>query len=169
MISFKKPTKLCMLYIVLIIFVACLSIMIWSLCATSSPKSSFVPPPFEDHAISGEPTVPSELSYGTIAGEEIPYSLCVCATLGTEGDQLIVYFTNPSVNAAWLRLRVLDENGDVIAQSGILKPGQYITDLPLERLPSNGEKIQLKVMGYEAETYQSIGSVVLNHVISYQK
>ena len=82
---------------------------------------------------------------------------------------MIVYFTNPSVNAAWLRLRVLDEHGDVIAQSGILKPGQYITDLPLERLPSVGEKIQLKVMGYEAETYQSIGSVVLNHVISYQK
>ena len=65
----------------------------------------------------------------------------------------------------WLKLRVLDEGGGVLGESGLVRPGEYVKDVTLaEKLPA-GTKIKLKIMGYEPETYRSAGSATLNTAV----
>ena len=63
-----------------------------------------------------------------------------------------------------MKLRVLDETGTVLAETGLIRPGEYLQRVEFSQTPSPGEKLQLKIMAYEPETYFSAGSVVLNTV-----
>ena len=59
---------------------------------------------------------------------------------------------------------VRDEDGNILGESGLIRGGEYIKDIRLSRSIKSGEKIKLKVMGYEPDTYYSAGSVVLSTV-----
>lgn len=93
------------------------------------------------------------------------YRFSVCGNVMTEGNEAVVYLTNPAENEVWMKLRVLDENGNVLGETGLIKPGEYVKSVALNTLPDAGTKISLKIMGYEPETYRSAGSVTLNTAI----
>ena len=65
----------------------------------------------------------------------------------------------------WLKVRVLDAEGNLLGESGLLRPGGYVRTVTLERSPAPGTRIKLKVMGYMPETYRSAGTLVLNTAI----
>ena len=127
--------------------------------------AEFTPPPFEPAAVSGVPEVPESLGYISPYQEGMGYRFSVCGNVVMEGNAAAVYLTNPAENKVWLKLRVLDENGNILGETGLIRPGEYVKDVALtENLPT-GTKIKLKIMGYEPETYFSAGSATLNTAI----
>lgn len=127
--------------------------------------AEFAPPPFDPAAVAGVPEVPESLGYISPYQEGMGYRFSVCGNVVLEGSSAVIYLTNPAENEVWLKLRVLDENGNLLGETGLVKPGEYVKDVALtENLPA-GAPIQLKIMGYEPETYLSAGSATLNTAI----
>lgn len=61
----------------------------------------------------------------------------------------------------WLKVRLLTEDGAVLGESGLLRPGQYVRSVTLTTVPEQTVPVLLKIMAYEPDTYYSAGSVVL--------
>lgn len=139
--------------------------MIVALCLPKSTVSEFTPPPFEQNAAIGVPEVPEELGYSSPYKEGMGYRFSVCGNVTTDGGNAVVYLTNPAENEVWLKLRVLDETGETLGETGLLRPGEYVRCVALTRIPAEGAKIKLKIMGYEPDTYTSAGSATLNTVM----
>ena len=127
--------------------------------------AEFIPPPFEKNAVSGVPEVPEELGYSAPSKEGMAYRFSVCGNVTLEGSEAVVYLTNPPGNDVWLKLRVLDESGKALGETGLINPGEYVRCVTLSSVPPVGTKIALKIMGYEPETYRSAGSATLNTAI----
>lgn len=134
--------------------------------ALSIPKEAerreFVPPEFEAAAVTGTPEVPDGLGYSAPYQDGMAYRFAVCGNVLMEGKQALVYFTNPAENDTWTKLRVYDENGNILGETGLLKPGEYVQYVELDKELTPGTPIKLKIMGYEPDTYTSAGAVVLN-------
>lgn len=137
-------------------------IMIVALCLPKNRTAEFTPPPFEQNAVSGVPEVAEELGYSAPYKEGMAYRFSVCGNVKAEGGDAVVYLTNPAENMVWLKLRVLDESGKTLGETGLIRPGEYVRCVSLETVPPAGTKIALKIMGYEPETYLSAGSATLS-------
>ena len=75
------------------------------------------------------------------------------------------YFTNPVENDVWMKLRILDSNEKIIAETGLIRPGEYVQSILFTTIPEDGNSVKLKVMAYEPNTYYSAGCVILNTVV----
>lgn len=125
-------------------------------------QGAFVPPDFEAAAVSGTPEVAEEMGYTELYQDGMAYRVAVCGVPSMDGQNLMVYFTNAAENTCNLKLRVLDEQDETLGETGLLKPGQYVEAVELDQKIEAGTPIKLKVMSYDPETYESVGSVVLN-------
>lgn len=128
-------------------------------------EAEFTPPPFEPAAVQGKPDVPEYLGYTSPYQEGMAYRFSICGKVTTEGTTATVYFTNLTENAVWLKLRVLDENGNTLGETGLIKPGEYVKTVEFTKTLPVGTSIRLKIMGYEPETYYSASSITLNTTI----
>lgn len=129
---------------------------------TEQPK--FIPPDFESESISGFPETDDE-SFTKIYKDGMSFSAHICGNLKLDGEFANVYFANDPENDVWLKLRIFDESGDIIGETGILKPNEYVKSVRLLKIPAKGEKIKLKIMAYEPNTYLSEGAVTLNTTV----
>ena len=153
-------------YILSVLAAAAVISMVVAFFVTGSPKQGeFVPPPFEAAAMQGAPDVPEELQHSSPYREGMAYRFSVCAKVTMDGSKAIVYFTNAAENSVYLKLRVLDEDGNILGETGLLKPGEYVEGVELGETFSAGTTISLKIMSYEPDTYMSEGSVVLKTTI----
>ena len=158
-----EKTNLMPICILAVLTAVVLIVMIAALRKKTEPiKGEFVPPAFEVNAVSGVPEVPAELGYSSPYREGMAYRFSVCGNVRMNGTQATVYMTNAAENEVYLKLRILDEKGNILGESGLLKPGEYVKDVELNQTLSAGTKIGLKIMSYEPETYMSVGSAVLN-------
>lgn len=139
--------------------------MIVALCLPNRRETEFTPPPFAENAESGVPEVPEALGYSSPYKDGMAYRFSVCGNVTIEGRDAVVYLTNPVENTVWLKLRVLDENGKTLGETGLIRPGEYVRCVTLTSVPAASAKIKLKIMGYEPDTYLSAGSATLNTVI----
>lgn len=130
--------------------------------ASVKEKSKFTPPAFDAKAVSGAPKVPEELGYTELYQEGMAYRVSVCGMPSVKGKNLDVYFTNEKSNGCYLKLRILDTEDQILGQTGLLKPGEYVQKVVLDKEIVAGTGIKLKVMSYDPETYESVGAVVLN-------
>ena len=145
------------------VFAVLLIVMITALCI---PKTTeFVPPDFEAAAVQGTPEVEESMGYISPYQEGMGYRFSVCGNVVMEGSNAAVYLTNPEENDVWLKLRVLDENDNILGETGLIRPGEYVKDVALTENLTAGTKIKLKIMSYELETYFSAGSATLNTTI----
>lgn len=138
-----------------------LAVMCVSLYISSDKNAKFTPPEFDLGAIRG---VPDEDVSGWCDAtlEGMTYNVFMCREVCIDAEKAIVYFTNPAENTVWLKIRLIDEHGAVIGESGIIKPGEYVEYVSVAETPQNGSKITVKVMGYEPHTYHSAGAVSFN-------
>ena len=65
-------------------------------------------------------------------------------------------------------LPVFDEQGNMLGETGLIKPNEYVKYVTLSKTPEVGTKIKLKIMGYEPHTYYSAGAASLNTQIGGQ-
>ena len=150
------------LYILSVSAVTAFLVMLIVLSVTKNPpRGEFVPPAFESSAQLGVPEVPEELSYTSPYREGMAYRFSVCANVTMDGRVATVYFTSAEENTVYLKLRVLDTDGEILGETGLLKPGEYVRVVELCEALDAGTQVQLKIMSYEPDTYLSAGSVVL--------
>lgn len=125
--------------------------------------AEFTPPPFDDAAQVGTPTVPEELRWSELDAQAFKAS--VCGVFSPENGIADVWLTSPKSNTVWLKLRVLDTEGNILGETGLIKPGEYVQSVTLTEIPESGAKIVLKLMAYEPDTYYSAGAVSLNTTV----
>lgn len=135
------------------------AIVVMTMALTRSGQQGFTPPPFKPEAQSGQPTVPQDVGYGELDARAFRFS-AAGELLALDGE-VEVWLTNPAENTVWLKVRILDEAGNILGESGLLRPGEYVRAVRLEKIPKQPTPVSLKIMAYEPETYYSAGSAVL--------
>ncbi len=141
----------------------CLGGMLLALRRGDGQENAFVPPPFDDNAQTGTPEVPEGLGWEELDAES--YKFSVCGVFAPEDGKADVWLTDPADSGVWLKLRVLDGNGTVLGQTGLIRPGEYVQSVALDITPDDGDSVILKVMAYEPQTYYSAGVVSLNTTV----
>ncbi len=152
-----------------ILMVLCAVSIVVMVIALLNPKveqAPFTPPPFEENAVMGEPTVPEGLGWSQLYQTGMSFRAWLCGNLTVEGNEGTVYLYNPSENEAWLKMRLYDEAGNLLAESGLLKPGEHLPTLHFDEPPAGGTTVIIKLMAYEPETYHSLGAVSLQTKIA---
>lgn len=127
-----------------------------------SNEQDFVPPPFEENVEYGVPEVEEDLLYSAVIDG---YSVSVCREICVEDNKALVCMTNHAINDVWMRIRLLTEDNVMLAESDIVKPGEFIRYINMTSSLSS-DMVKIKLMYYEPETYYSKGSVILETVIS---
>lgn len=152
-------------WICLVICLAAVIGMTVSLVLTGgrAGQKEFVPPAFDPAAQRGIPSV-TDNSWTQIYTDGMSFSAHVCGKVVIEHDAADLYFTNDGSNSVWLKLRILDGENRILAETGLIKPGEYIKSVAFTTVPQRGTGILLKVMAYEPDTYYSAGAVTLNTV-----
>lgn len=120
----------------------------------------FTKPSFEPLVVVGSPNIPDEsLSYQTLwLSDGFQVSLCTNLFLQRDSNNVDIYFTSGPDNTVLSRIILLDETGAELGSSGLLKPGEYVQSVALERIPPKSSSILAKILSYEPQTYYSMGS-----------
>ena len=139
-------------------------ILALTLGGKKAQQPPFTPPEFDSAAISGTPEV-SDGSWSKIYQDGMSFTVYVCGNVIVQGDSTDVYFTSIAENTVWLKLRITDEAGNILGETGLIKPNEYVRSVKFDTVPATGTKIKLKIMAYEPETYYSAGAVSLNTAI----
>lgn len=142
------------------VLLVAVAVMVAVLCIPRT--AAFVPPAPDEHAVQGVPVVEERFVYRELYREGMAYRLSVCWAPAVDGTELIVYLTNPAANMTLLKLRVLDVDGSVLGETGLIHPGEYVRAVTLSKALAPGADVRLKVMGYEPETYASAGAFSMN-------
>ena len=147
----------------------CITIMIITLSLPKkAPQGNFIPPPFDGSAVKGEPSIPDGLGYAEPYREGMGFCAGLCGNIIIKDNTADIYFTNKAENEVWLMLRITDENGALLAETGIVRPGEFIQSIQFKESPKNGQKVICKIMAYEPETYYSKGYFTLKTTVRYE-
>lgn len=145
------------------IFIAILSIRIGMYCKET--RRDYIPPEFETNVTAIDKTIEMEETY-TILDVAKGYRVGICGQPVWENNRLTVYFANPIENEVWMKLCILDENKTILCETGLIRPGECIKHVGIQNIAENKTLIQMKVMGYEPNTYYSMGEITLDTSIS---
>ena len=142
-------------------------IMIVSLCIPKeAEQQSFVLPQFDDDATQGEPIVPDDSGYSILYRDGMSFKVGICGKINITKNSAEVYLTNIAENDVWLKVRIYNADGEILGESGLIKPGEYLKTVTIENVSSFAESVTVKVMSYEPDTYKSLGAVTFNPKIS---
>ena len=157
----KHPNNLLMVAAVLCTIM--LLVMVISLqYGGKQTQGAFTPPPFAENAVQGTPNVPNSLGWGELDAQVYKVSLC---GVFQPKEVVDIWLTNPASNTVWMKLRVLDMEGNILGETGLIRAGEYLQSICLDSVPPSGTAIQLKIMAYEPNTYHSAGAVSLNTTV----
>lgn len=162
----KKQKKNYILPLAAVLCIVSLVLMVFALTRqdTQTVMGEFTPPPFDSSAVVGSPAVPDNLGWQELDAQA--YKVGICGKVIPDGNTADVWLTNPVSNTVWLKVRVLDEKGNTLGETGLIKPGEYVQSVTLDTVPKTGKPIVLKIMAYQPDTYYSEGAVSLNTTIS---
>ena len=123
-------------------------------------EKSFVPQRFDQTAQKGIPQVPDNLGWSSLEAGDINVS--ICGSITVEDGESDVWLYNNEKNNVWIKLRILDDHSNILGETGLVRPGEYVQSITYEHIPKKESNIVLKIMTYEPETYYSAGSINLN-------
>lgn len=152
---------------ILAVAVSCVGVAIVSIIinfSNNNKQAEFIPPEFDVSASKGMPTVPDGMGYLEVYKEGMSFNSFICGEVNITDGKADIYFTNPEKNTLWMKLRIFDDKGNVIAETGLIKPNEYLKTVTFDKVPENNSKITMKIMTYEPNTYYSGGAVSLNTV-----
>lgn len=133
--------------------------------AQKTAAGEFVAPSFDAAAMSGKPENVNQAIYGTLVlNNEVTVSLYSSPIVS--GDTAQVYFAAEAQNAAWVRLRLLDSKGNLLGESGLLRPGEYVESIILTTQPKHPEAVA-KILTYEPNTYYSLGTATAQLLLQF--
>ena len=161
------PRRKIMLLITGMICAVCVAAMIVVLAQGPRQVIRFTPPPFDEAAIEGVPTLTEADGYLPIDAQVFRFSICGELTLAD--GKTDVWLTNDAQNAVWLKVKLLDMEGNELGETGLIRPGEYVQSLSLAAPPEATTDVALAIMSYEPDTYYSMGSVSLYTTLAVLK
>ena len=96
------------------------AVMIYALVTPKTVMGEFVPPPFEAAAVTGTPQVPDGLGWQEVDAKA--YKVGLCGKPVPNGQAVDVWFANPAENTIWMKLRLLDGKGNLLGETGLIRP-----------------------------------------------
>lgn len=154
-----KSTTYKLLIFSIVICILCVGFMIFALLHGPNQVVHFTPPPFEAAAVSGAPQLTEADGYRPIDAKVYIFSLC--GELYLNGTETDIYLTNPVENEVWLKAVLRDEADNFLGETGLIRPGEYVKSMALSNIPAETESVKLVIMGYEPDSYYSMGNVSL--------
>lgn len=153
--------------IIIVLFVASAAFAVHAHISATSNRNVEIPP-FESSVETGEPDVDPSLEYAQVNGDGMPYTFHVCGVFTVDNDlhKATVYFANDEDNDVLLKLEAYDDAGSLVGETGLVKPGEYVESVSLDTAFDNGDNVELRVVGYEPDTYYSAGNVTLRTIVS---
>lgn len=149
----------------LVTFVA----MLVSLRFSQKRTVDFIPPDFDDSAQSGKPNISDSAASLENSEWQIldaqAFHVGICGKFCPHETGADVWLYNEESNDVWLKLRVCDENGQIIGETGLIKPNEYVRSVNLTAVPQIGATVELKFMAYEPDTYYSAGAATLRTIV----
>lgn len=143
---------------VILAVMVCAAIYLVAFREPNTVRGEFVPPDFDPSAVSGVPeNIPDDRRYGTLTLSANAI-VSLCANIHIENNAAQVYFTSKEGNVGWLKIKLIDAEGNLLGESGLLRPGEFIPSVTLTEVPSAATLAQIKILIYEPETYLSLGS-----------
>ena len=143
---------------VLLAVMICAAVYLAVFWEPGSVRGEFVPPEFDASAQSGAPgTLDEALAYGTLELNKTAV-VSMCANVTCENNAARMYFTSHEGNTGWLKIKLFDAEGNLLGQSGLVRPGEYIESVALTTVPKASGLVVAKILIYEPETYLSLGS-----------
>ena len=129
------------------------------LSGQNNREESFIPPEFEKHIEAGIPNhIDESLDYRELnISEELTISLC--GNLAVNHDYVDIYFTSSKENKVLSKIKLLDEDGTLIGESGLIKPDEYMKSIQLIETPKKSKNVIAKILTYEPDTYYSEGTI----------
>lgn len=161
-----EKLKKAIIPILIVLCVLSVVAMILALNRDTEERAPFVPPNFDAAAQEGTPEVPQELKWSELYQDGMTYRVGLCGNIIEKDGLAEIYFTNSKDNNVWLKLRVLDQQNQIVGETGLIKPNEYVKTLKFNKAITGDTKVKLKVMAYQPETYYSEGSIVLNTIIA---
>ena len=148
------------MFIVLLCVLITLISVIVILSINLKTKTTFSKPKFDK---SSSVKIPDNLNYNdSVLKVSDGYTFYIEALPKIKKDHLIVNFISLENNNIWIKVRVLNSKEEVVAESGLVKPGEFLNKIKLNKSISSGDDISYVIMGYEKDTYFSAGVVNLN-------
>ena len=162
----KKQKKNYIVPLAAVLCAVSLVVMVFALTRqeAQTEMGEFTPPPFDSSAVVGTPAVPDGFGWQELDAQA--YIVGICGKFIPNGNAADIWLTNPESNTVWLKVRVLDEKGNILGETGLVRPGEYVQFVELDNVPKAGTPIVLKIMAYQPDTYYSEGAVSLNTAIS---
>ena len=149
----KKIIILSCLLLIMMLIITLLSINI-------KKKSTFVKPEFDSNVLTESP---KNIDYkDSIITVSEGYNLYINGLPIIDNHNLIVNLISLPENNVWIKIRVLDEFENIVGESGIVKPGEYLKQIKLDNKIKSNDKITYMIIGYEIDTYLSAGTIQLN-------
>ena len=119
---------------------------------------AFVPPEFDPAAQLGMPVgLDASRAYNALELADVA-KVSMCANVNVENNAAQVYFTSHKENLGWMKIKILDEKGILLGESGLVRPGEYIESVTLFQTPKKSGLVTAKLLIYEPDTYLSLGS-----------
>ncbi len=151
----KKNKVTMVLSVILLILIIIIVLLIINI----KNKSTFKKPDFDKNAIE---TIPTSLDYQSkIINVTDNYSLYIEPSPTIKDNDLKINLISLETNNILIKVRVLN-NDKVVAETGLIKPGQYLKNVKLKKKINVDDEIIYVIMGYEPDTYLSAGSIKLN-------
>ena len=152
----KKDKKFLALIIVLIILISTIVYLVFNI----KSKSTFSKPSFE---LNASTEIPNNIDYeSSIIKVKEGYSIYINGIPKIEKNYLNINFISIEDNNVWIKIRVLDEEENIIGESGLIKPGEYLKNIKLNKKLKEEQNITYKIIGYEINSYMSAGTIELN-------
>lgn len=141
------------------ILIILISIIIFLLININS-KKQFKKPEFANAATS----IPEKLEYKEKAIKVSEgYSLYIDPIPKLDQNaNLSINLVSLEENNIWIKVRILNAKEEIIGETGLIKPGEYLEKVQINQQLSKNDQITYKIMGYEKDTYRSAGTISLN-------
>ena len=166
MSTYKKDqaTKIAVFCILLLV---CMGLTITT-SAYYSANTGYKTPPFETNAIAGMPPKGPSEGYGII-NSSFGYAIGISSACELENGRLTVYFANPDSNCVWLSLAIVKivdgKVTEIVAETGIIKPGQYIEWMKIPDGHTFTDEVFL-IKSYAPETYVGMGEEIVEIIFN---
>lgn len=151
----KNNKLLIILFTILVVFIC----IICCLLINIDKKSTFKKPEFDKNV----EEIPDDLDYEKSVLKVVEgYSIYISPSPKLDSNYLKIDFISFDTNNIWIKVRILDNNDNIIGETGLVKPGEYLEKVKLNKTIKENDKIKYKIMGYEKDSYLSAGAISLN-------
>ncbi len=156
----EKKRRIILLIVIITSILAIAGVIIYSMII------GYEPPKFEVNAFAGTPTPEESFLYDEVESG-FGYKFSIASNLYQQEDRTLkVFFTNPSSNDVNLMCEVRSADDEVLYESGLIHPNEYVESLdPKGEFENRKIDVNVMIYAFEPETYCSAGTTTLKLVL----